>query len=80
MMIGYFDVAIPVDPPQKGRQPKSSAGGAEEFILQMDQDDDLQLQVQELPLRMKVFGLRADGNRDGIVSVAELERAFQDRN
>ncbi len=78
MMIGYFDVAIPLPPGQKtGVDVTGPNWRAEEFMLQMDKDDDCQLQIGELPLRMRLMGLRADEDRDGKISPTELRKVFQ---
>jgi peroxiredoxin/mono/diheme cytochrome c family protein len=74
MMIGYFDVAVPLARDQgigvtlDGRNWRS-----EEFILQMDKNDDLQLQVEELPEAMQRAANRADVNGDGRIATDELQ-------
>jgi hypothetical protein len=78
MMIGYFDVAVPIDPGSTTSVDLSGPNWrAEEFILQMDKNDDFQLQTSELPLRMRVGMLKADQNHDGIMSPEELKAAIQ---
>jgi peroxiredoxin len=79
MLIGYFDVAVPLDKdaPKTGMDLAGPNWRAEEFILQMDQNDDLQLQPSELPLRMRIMALRADQDGDGTISAEELREAFR---
>ncbi len=81
MMIGYFDIAVQVDPERRAAGEVQDMGlqRAEEFILQQDKDDDFQLQVGELPLKMRVMAFGADQDRDGVISAAELRDAFSQR-
>jgi peroxiredoxin len=80
MMIGYFDVAVPLEP---GQAAGANLGGphwrAEEFILQMDQDDDFELQLGELPPSLQSAAQRADINRDGRIGVDEVPELFRQR-
>jgi peroxiredoxin len=80
MMIGYFDVAVPLESEGKIRVDLFGPNWrAEEFILQMDANDDFALQPSELPLRMRLMGLRADEDQDGKISPEELRKAFEGR-
>jgi hypothetical protein len=80
MLIGYFDVAVPIDP---GSRAVPSAGSldrvdrVEEFILQLDQDGDDQLQLAELPDRLRRRFAAADLDQDGTLSPAEIRQATQ---
>jgi peroxiredoxin len=78
MLIGYFDVALPVPTDQlKQGQPRPLPDPAEEFILHRDANDDFQLQVNELPLRVRVMAWKADQDRDGVISREELIAFFR---
>jgi peroxiredoxin len=73
MMIGYFDVAVPL---QDDQPTASTAAGpdwrAEEFILQRDQNDDFSLQTGELPASMQAAAARIDVDGNGQITAEEL--------
>ncbi len=77
MLIGYFDVAHPVDPQRRpsGRQDVGLTR-AEEFIGQCDRNEDFQLQLAEVPRGMREQGQAADRDRDGILTPTELQSFF----
>ncbi len=80
MLIGYFDMAVPLDPSQKsdrGSRPIDRIDRVEEFILQLDQDCDDQLQLAELPSGLRRRFAAADLDRDGVLSSAEVRQALR---
>jgi len=79
MMIGFFDVAIPIDREKllaDGTIPKLEPNArvedrAKELISQLDGNGDGKLVAEEVPERMRLmFGL-LDGNKDGFVDADE---------
>jgi hypothetical protein len=80
MLIGYFDVAVPIDPTQQaGRTPHpvDQIDPVEEFMLQLDQDCDDQLELEEMPGGLRRRFAAADLDRDGILSSGEIRRAMR---
>jgi hypothetical protein len=78
MLIGYFDVAVKLDSDAgSGGGPKPLPDQADEFILQRDTNDDFQLQVSELPFRIRLAAWRADTDKDGVISREELINFFR---
>jgi peroxiredoxin len=77
MLIGYFDVAHPVDPQHRSSTLRDvGLMRAEEFIGQCDRNEDFQLQLTEVPGRMREQGQEADRDRDGILTTTELQPLF----
>ena len=76
MMIGYFEVAEPYDPNAESSVVLSRRDTAEQYILQLDKDDDGQLQVKELPFRFRIMFGGSDKDGDGVISIDELIGAF----
>ena len=80
MLIGYFDVAFPVDPAKRGlgnvRQEEQQEI-LEEFRLQLDRNEDGQMQLSEMPPPMQRRFAPADRDQDGVLSVEEIRRALQ---
>lgn len=77
MLIGYFDVAVKRESVTSGGHQRLSPDAADEFILQRDGNDDFQLQLSELPFRLRVAAWRADTDKDGVISRDELIAFFR---
>lgn len=78
MLIGYFDVAFPVDPVHRpSRERMTPTERIDEFVLQHDDNDDFQLQLTELPLQMRLGAISADADGDKILSPTEIRQAFR---
>lgn len=84
MMIGYFDVALPVDPsqPRKDDEGDDEDGGplaadrAEQYIKQLDKDGDNKISEEEMPPRLKRAFSRIDKNGDGGIDADELAKSL----
>ena len=79
MLIGYFDVAFSIEGHDRRVVQLDATRRAEEFILQMDKNDDYVMQVTELPWRMRLLSGKADVDRDGVITAEELAKAFRKR-
>jgi len=79
MMIGYFHVAIPIDP-DTGRAkasvlPKDSRErmpSPKEIFARLDRDGDGSLTKDDLPERMRPYFMLLDTNKDGVVTIDEF--------
>ncbi|MCG6154803.1 redoxin domain-containing protein [Rubinisphaera margarita] len=73
MMIGYFDLAVPID----GRKSVASAlgGRADQLIARLDADGDGKISRKEVPTKWLAIFLLIDADRDGFVDAGELEAA-----
>ncbi|MCA8986022.1 MAG: redoxin domain-containing protein [Planctomycetaceae bacterium] len=73
MMIGYFDIAIPI---QSGSQSSKALGGRPEQILaRLDADEDGQISKAETPPKYWPIFLLIDTDRNGMVTLEELKSA-----
>ncbi len=78
MLIGYFDVAFPVDPAQRATRPRMTrADRVDELILNHDDNDDFQLQLSELPITARLKAVSADLDGDKILSPEEIVKASE---
>lgn len=79
MMIGYFHVAIPIDP-ATGRAkgsvlPKDNPEqmpSPKQIFARLDRDGDGQIRKEDLPERMRPYFVLLDTNKDGVVTVDEF--------
>jgi hypothetical protein len=85
MMIGYFDVAVPVDtskPQAADDSGEDEDGGplaadrAEQYIKQLDKDGDNKICLEEMPERLKRVFPRIDRDSDGGIDAEELARSL----
>ncbi len=79
MLIGYIDVAQEFDPEKIVQRPDASKTGklkAEEFVLQLDKDDDNRLSEDELPKRLRRIFKLADADKDTTLDFEEVQKAF----
>jgi Ca2+-binding EF-hand superfamily protein len=80
MMIGFFDVAIPIDREKllaDGTIPKLEPAAtledrAQELLSEFDNDGDGKLAKAELPKQFQGLFLLLDRNRDGFLDAAEV--------
>ena len=80
MMIGFFDVAIPIDREKlltTGAIPKLEPAAtledrAQELLIQFDNDGDGKLAKAELPKQFQGLFILLDRNRDGFLDKAEV--------
>ena len=80
MMIGFFDVAIPIDREKlltAGTIPKLEPAAtledrAEELLSEFDNDGDGKLAKAELPKQFQGLFILLDRNRDGFLDTAEV--------
>ncbi len=82
MLIGYFDVAFPVDPAKRRLGNARQAGQpeiVEELRLQLDRNEDDRLQLSEMPPPLQRRFAAADRNQDGVLSVEEIRWALRQR-
>jgi peroxiredoxin len=87
MMIGFYDVAVPVSQAdvRSGNVPSFVPGPTEvaRFILnQFDKNRDGKVSQNEIPLepfRMKLFFMMADKNHNGEITLEELTEFLQQR-
>lgn len=79
MLIGYMDVAQRVDPKNRPEDELSATQRAQEFILQLDKNDDFQLQVTELPMRFRLalVASKPDQDQDGVISEDEIIKLYE---
>ena len=78
MLIGYLDVAQEFDPEKQRLEPREVGKlRAEEFLLQMDKDDDNRLSENELPSRLQRMFKLADADKDEMLDAEEVHRAFR---
>ncbi len=80
MLIGYLDVAQEVGRDKRGQPEEASEGGkwrAEEFLLQLDKDDDNRLSENELPPRLRRIFKLADADKDEVLNTDEVYTAFR---
>ncbi len=81
MMIGYFHVAVPIDPktgtaPQVLQGRGRNAGASPQAMFErLDRNQDGQLTADEVPDRLKPIIKQMDSNRDGILQRSELSNA-----
>lgn len=83
MMIGYFHVAVPIDPatgvaaplPRERRRMPSP----QEMVKFLDTDGDGKIQRGEVPERMARFFERLDANMDGVVELEEIVEFSRNR-
>jgi hypothetical protein len=79
MLIGYLDVAKKITPGELERGSNPSDAGqlrAEEFVLQLDKDDDNRLSEDELPKRLRRIFKLADADKDTTLDFEEVYKAF----
>ncbi len=84
MMIGFFDVAIPIaelDVKQGkdldfGPDPQSVA---RELFERFDTNNDGKITVSEVPGRGKLMFLRLDANKDGMLTLEEVAKVIEER-
>jgi len=77
MMIGYFDILMPVDEFRKlvkATGKSSPQSRAKTLIRRLDNNGDGKLSKQEVPKKLARFFKRLDRNKDGTLTVGELER------
>ena len=80
MLIGYLDVAREFDPDRLGQDVDEREVGklkAEEFLLQLDKDDDNRLSEDEMPGRLRRLFKLADANKDETLDTDEVHKAFR---
>jgi hypothetical protein len=79
MMIGFFDVAVPIDRDKllaEGKIPQLEPNStvedrAKELVANFDRDGDGKLQKEELPQRFQMALSLIDTNGDEVIDVAE---------
>lgn len=80
MMIGYFDVAVPVDPKQlsaKGKPAKSEPtvnDRAKEVARQFDKNKNGTVEFSEIPDRLQKIFKRLDADGNNKLTVKEIEK------
>ena len=87
MMIGFFDVAVPISQSdiEQGKLPSFSPGSdqiAARMLARFDKNRDGKVTVDEIPAEpagAKVFFLAMDRNFDGAITLDEVKIAIQDR-
>jgi hypothetical protein len=87
MMIGFYDVAIPVTPEdiQDGRLPDFAPGPeqiAERILQQFDKNHDGKITMDEIPnkpFQVKIFFATLDKNHDGVITLEEITQMIKDR-
>lgn len=90
MMIGYYDVAVPLDDEarkdvREGRftidEPRPATDEVDQRVRETferhDADDDGKLTLDEVPERLRRIHKQVDRDGDGNVNAGELKRAFQ---
>jgi len=70
MMIGYFDVAIPLEAEQA-----AFGSRAHQFIARLDRDNDGKISIAETPAKWYAIFLVLDADKNGQVTAEELEQA-----
>jgi peroxiredoxin len=83
MMIGFYDVAYPVDQEaiQSGKSLKlkpTSESVAKRILKRFDKDGDGKVVFSEVPRRGKLFFLRFDKNGDGELTVKEVAAIIEE--
>lgn len=76
MMIGYFDILVPVEAFNAARKAAEKDGGEsriDRLIRRFDDNGDKKLSKDEVPERLKRFFDRLDRNKDGVLTRLELE-------
>lgn len=76
MMIGYFDIVVPADRFRKNvekarKDPQARAKG---IVRRFDSDGDGKLSKKEVPARLQKFFDRLDRNKDGFLTIDEINR------
>lgn len=82
MMIGYFDIAVRIDPTElaNGKLPDFGPDVKEQaraLLRRLDRDENGEVTRAEVPKRMKRIFSRLDGNGDEILSLDELVEGFK---
>ncbi len=80
MMIGYFDIAVPVSDPAKPAPENTTAKTrAEELMERLDKNQDGVLSKAETPALLQRSFARVDADQDERVTLDELIKAFEQR-
>ncbi len=84
MMIGYFDIAWPIDSKANGQSLPANLGGggdprsaAERLIATLDKNDDGKLARDEVERRLLVFFVLIDKDKDRVVTLEEMTAAIK---
>jgi hypothetical protein len=85
MMIGYFDIAAPVDAREVTNETSAEIrlgmrARAKQIIQRFDKNSDGKVMQDELPARAKPFFDRVDHDGDGVITTDELLEAFKKRD
>jgi peroxiredoxin len=87
MMIGFYDVAVPLTPEdiKDGKLPDFTPGPeqiAQRILQQFDKNHDGKISMSEIPnkpLQVKIFFATMDKNHDGVITVDEIAQMLKDR-
>lgn len=74
MMIGYFDVGVPLKPGQASRKKSAATPAGIALIKRYDANKDGKLTRNEVPRRLRAVFDRLDVNKDRVLTVEELAR------
>jgi peroxiredoxin len=87
MMIGFYDVAIPVTPEdiKDGKLPDFTPGPeqiAQRILQQFDKNHDGKISMNEIPnkpFQVKIFFATLDKNHDGVITLEEITEMIKER-
>ncbi len=87
MMIGFYDVAVPVTPEdiKEGKLPDFMPGPeqiAQRILQQFDKNHDGKISMNEIPnkpFQVKIFFATLDKNHDGVITLEEITEMIKER-
>ena len=79
MMIGYFDIAIPLNAGSKANQAEAFGGLPEKLLARLDKNADGEISRDEISLKMLPLFLFIDTDKNSRVTLEELKAADKKR-